>query len=283
MEESHSRAEAAVEEETERRVTENQGSQSLQKWVINSREINVTGPVLDSGAWGEVSVALFRGTQVAVKKFHNVIISRHNKGLMRREMQMASSLHHPNLVLFIGATAEEGEMMIVLELMETSLRKQLQVEEYFQPRLVKNISLDVSRALCYLHQMKSDPIIHRDISSANVLLEQKPPPQLWRAKVADYGSVNLMSQLRSEYPGSPAYAAPEARNPNLQSNKMDIYSLGALMLEMVTGKLPIPDSREDLLRQAQHHEEIHHLIQNCLNESCELRPRACDIIIELLK
>ena len=282
MEESHSRAEAAVEEETERRVTENQGSQSLQKWVINSREINVTGPVLDSGAWGEVSVALFRGTQVAVKKFHNVIISRHNKGLMRREMQMASSLHHPNLVLFIGATAEEGEMMIVLELMETSLRKQLQVEEYFQPRLVKNISLDVSRALCYLHQMKPDPIIHRDISSVNVLLEQKPPPQLWSAKAADYGSVNLMSQLRSENPGSPAYAAPEARNPNLQSNKMDIYSLGALMLEMVTGKLPIPDSREDLLRQAQHHEELHHLIQNCLNESCELRPRACDII-ELLK
>jgi len=249
-------------------------------FVVNSQEINITGPVIDSGAWGEVSKALFRGTPVAVKKFHNLIVSRHNIDLMRREMQMASRLRHPNLVLFIGAT-EKGDTMIVLELMETSLRKQLQIEEYFQPRLVKMISLDISRALCYLHRMTPDPVIHRDVSSANVLLEQRPHPELWRAKVADYGSVNLMTQLRSEYPGSPAYAAPEAFNPHLQSPKIDIYSFGALVLEMMTGKLPIPDEPAKLLQQAKYHEELHLLIQACLEIDPEHRPKACDIVNQL--
>ena len=248
------------------------------QWVVRTEEIELTGPELGRGAWATVSVAKFRGLQVAAKRIHNQIVCRRNIQLFRREMNMAASLRHPNLVQFIGATVE-GDMMILMEYMTTSLRRQLEREEYFQPRIVKSMSFDVAKALNYLHQMQPDPIVHRDISSANVLLEELPNSR-WRAKVTDYGSVNLLRQLNTENPGGPAYAAPEANNPRLQSPKMDIFSFGALMLEMLTGELPAPEDRPRLLSQV-HHEQLLRLIRRCLSERIEDRPSATAIISEL--
>ena len=247
-------------------------------WVVRREEIELTGPELGVGGWATVTVAKFRGTRVAVKRIHDEIISRHNLHLFQREMNMAARLRHPNLIQFIGATME-GEMMIVMELIATSLRSQLKSEEYFPPKVVKAISLDVARGLNYLHLIQPDPIVHRDISSANVLLEQLPLNQ-WRAKLTDYGSVNLVRQLHTENPGSPAYGAPEASNPRLQSPKMDIYSFGALVLEMLTGRLPTPNDRTGMLRKVQH-EQLLHLIRRCLRVNPEDRPSASDIISEL--
>ena len=260
------------------RQSEERHQISSTHWAVRREEIELTGPKLGAGGWATVTVAKFRGAQVAVKRIHNQIISRHNIQLFQREMNIAARLRHPNLIQFIGATME-GEMMIIMELMATSLRSQLETEEYFQPKLVKAISLDVALGLNYLHLIQPDPIVHRDISSANVLLEELPHSK-WRAKLTDYGSVNVVRQLRTENPGSPAYAAPEASNPRLQSHKMDIYSFGALILEMLTGRLPAPDQRPGLLCQV-HHEQLLHLIRRCFSENPEDRPSASGIISEL--
>ena len=247
-------------------------------WVVRKEEIELTGPQLGVGGWATVAMAKFRGIQVAVKRIHDEIICDHNLQLFQREMNMAARLRHPNLIQFIGATME-GEMMIVMELMATSLRQQLRREMCFQPLTVKAICLDVARGLNYLHLIHPDPIVHRDISSANVLLEQLPLGN-WRAKLTDYGSVNLLRQLHTANPGSPAYAAPEASNPHLQSPKMDIYSFGALVLEMLTGQLPVPDDRPGMICKVQH-QQLLHLIRRCLNMKPECRPNASDIISEL--
>ena len=247
-------------------------------WAVRREEIELTGPELGVGGWATATVAKFRGAQVAVKRIHNQIISRHNIQLFQREMNIAATLRHPNLIQFIGATVE-GEMMIIMELVATSLRSQLETEEYFWPKLVKAISLDVALGLNYLHLIQPDPIVHRDISSANVLLEKLSDCK-WRAKLTDYGSVNVVCQLRTENPGSPAYAAPESSNHHLQSPKMDIYSFGALILEMLTGRLPAPDQRSGLLCQV-HHEQLLRLIRRCLSENPEYRPSASGIISEL--
>ena len=262
----------------ELRLCEDRLQANSTHWVIRREEIELTGPQLGVGGWATVTVAKFRGIQVALKKIHDEIICDHNLQLFQREMNMAARLHHPNLNQFIGATID-GEMMIVMELMATSLRSQLRRETYFQPLAVKAISLDVARGLNYLHLIQPDPIVHRDISSANVLLDQLSLGH-WRAKLTDYGSVNLLRQLRTENPGSPAYAAPEASNPRLQSPKMDIYSFGALVLEMLTGRLPAPDDRPGLLRRV-HHEQLLCLIRTCLSDNPEDRPNASGIIIEL--
>ena len=247
-------------------------------WVVMREEIELTGPQLGVGSWATVTVAKFRGTRVAVKRIHDEIISRYNLQLFQREMNMAARLRHPNLIQFIGATME-GEMMIVMELMSTSLRSQLKSEEYFPPKVVKAVSLDVACGLNYLHLIKPDPIVHRDVSSANVLLEVVQRNQ-WRAKLTDYGSVNLVRQLHTANPGSPAYAAPEASNPRLQSPKMDIYSFGTLVLEMLTGQLPTPDDRPGMLRKVQH-EQLLRLIRRCLSVNPKDRPSTSDIISEL--
>ena len=251
---------------------------SCTHWAVRREEIELTGPELGAGGWATVTVAKFRGAQVAVKRIHNQIISRHNIQLFQREMNIAARLRHPNLIQFIGATME-GEMMIIMELMATSLRSQLETEEYLQPKFVKAISLDVALGLNYLHLIQPDPIVHRDISSANVLLEELPHSK-WRAKLTDYGSVKVARQLRTENPGSPAYAAPEASNPHLQSPKMDIYSFGALILEMLTGRLPAPDQRPGLLCQV-HHEQLLRLIRRCFSDNPVNRPSASTVICEL--
>ena len=247
-------------------------------WVVRREEIEMTGPELGRGGWATVSVATFRGVHVAAKSIHGLIVSHHNIQLFRREMNMAARLRHPNMVQFIGATSE-GNMVILTELMPTSLRARLEVDTYLQPQFVKSISLDVARALNYLHQMQPDPIIHRDISSANVLLEPLLGGQ-WRAKLSDYGTVNLVHQLETVNPGSPVYAAPEANDPRLQTHKMDIYSFGALMLEMLTGRLPTPEDRPILLLKVQH-DQLLDIIQRCLSERREDRPYAAAIIREL--
>ena len=247
-------------------------------WAIRREEIELTGPQLGVGGWATVTVAKFRGIKVAVKRIHNRIISHHNLQLFQREMNIAAQIRHPNLIQFIGATME-GEMMIVMELMATSLRSQLERDAYFQPNAVKAISLDVACGLNYLHLTKPDPIVHRDISSANVLLEVIQLNQ-WRAKLTDYGSVNVVHHLHTQNPGSPAYSAPEASNPHYQSPKMDIYSFGALVLEMLTGRLPTPDDRPGLLCQV-HHGQLLCLIRKCLGERKEDRPSASDIISDL--
>ena len=174
------------------------------------------------------------GSRVAAKCVHNQIVSQHHIQLFKREMDMAARIRHPNLLLFIGATLE-GEMVILTELMPTSLRRELQREYQMSPRLTISIGLDMARALNYLHLMRPHLLIHRDISSANALLERLI--NSWRAKVSDYGTVNLLQQLDTICPGNPCYAAPEANDPTQQSPKMDIFSFGALLVEMLLGEL----------------------------------------------
>ena len=198
-------------------------------WVVNRREIIMTEVVLGKGGWGEVKVAGFRGLKVAAKCLYEVIISPYNIGTFSREMNIASKIRHPNLLQFIGATTE-GNPMILTELMPTSLRKELETGGLAYPAIL-SISLDVACALNYLHLFKPHPILHRDVSSANVLLQ--PMGGTWRAKVSDYGTVSLQPLARTSNPGNPVYSAPESPYPNQHSPAMDVFSYGVLLIEMV--------------------------------------------------
>ena len=207
--------------------------QSLQpSWSIAQHHLQITTQVLGRGAWGEVRKGIYQGTRVAVKKMHDVIISNHNREQFEREMVIASKVRHPNLLLFIGAVTT-GNLTIVSELMETSLRKLLEEEKLTVSHL-RPISKDVACALAYLHSLP-DPIVHRDVSSANVLLNAKQDG--WCAKLGDLGSANFLAKLGTVAPGAVIYSAPEALHPRQQGPKMDVYSFGILLFEMCVGKL----------------------------------------------
>ena len=255
-----------------------QQSQQESHWLVQRREIELTEEERGRGGWAVVKVANFRRTRVAAKCFYQqILVSRYNRQLSNREMNMAARLRHPNLVQFIGASLE-GEPIILTELMSTSLRAELE-KGPIEHAHITSISLDVARALNYLHLMQPHPIIHRDISSANVLLDPLPDNQ-WKAKVSDYGSVNLLRELRTVGPGSPVYAAPEASIPAEQSPKMDIFSFGVLLVEMLTDEFPTEDARQRLLDSINNAGFLD-LIRRCLSEERERRPSANEIIANI--
>ena len=246
-------------------------------WAVNPQEIQLTGETLGKGGWAEVRVVNFRGVRIAAKCLHSQIISRYNLDLFIREMNMAARVRHPNLLLFIGATLQ-GELTILTELMPTSLRALLEQGELPQQQLV-SIACDIAKALNYLHLMRPDPIIHRDVSSANVLLDHSYDNS-WRAKLSDYGSVNFLRQVETVSPGNPTYAAPEANNPAQQSNKMDIFSFGVLLMEMCTARFPDPATRERLIRSIREPRLVG-LVRQCIAEDKDKRPSAADLITHL--
>ena len=180
-------------------------------WVISRDQIQLTDKLLGRGGWGFVVEGKYCGCAVAVKKIHELILSAHNRSLFEREMDIASRCRHPCLLQFIGATNDEGSPLFLTELMESSLRALLEQRPLTAAAEVSIISLDVSRALSYLHQ-KTPPIIHRDISSANVLLWRQGDQ--WRGKVSDYGTANFMQQTMTAAPGARIYSAPEALTSN---------------------------------------------------------------------
>ena len=188
---------------------ESQGSQS-RDWIIQREEIVLCEKFLGRGAWGAVREGTFRGCQIAVKEIHELIMSDYNRKLFKREMSMASRCRHPNLLQFIGATNDESSPLFVTELLDTSLRHVLQQRALNHDEIVC-LSLDIAKGLNYLHLSKPVPIMHRDISSANVLLWRRD--KSWRAKLSDFGAANFMRQGMTVNPGAIIYSAPEAFTP----------------------------------------------------------------------
>ena len=282
IDETERAAEEAIRraQEAERRAAEAEKRLQMDNqpfWAVNREEIEFTGEKLGEGGWAEVKVAKFRGARFAAKCLYTHIISHYNRDLFIREMNMAARVRHPNLLLFIGATLQ-GELTILTELMPTSLRALLEQGELPRQQLI-SIACDIAKALNYLHLMRPDPIIHRDVSSANVLLDHDRDNS-WKAKVSDYGSANFLRQLRTAGPGNPTYAAPEANIATQQSSKMDIFSFGVVLVEMCTARFPDPATCERLILSIREPRLVG-LVRQCIAEDKDRRPSAADIITQL--
>ena len=209
------------ESESALRLAQESIEQYRRDWTIPRHEIEISEKELGRGGWGWVKEGKFRGTKVAVKQMHGLIVSDYNRQTFLREMKIAAKCRHPNLLQFIGATNDNDVPLFVTELMDTDLRTVLH-QRNLRPDEVIAFSLDVNLALNYLH-LADPPIVHRDISSANVLLWKQGNE--WRAKLSDYGSANLMRECKTACPGAPIYAAPEARTSTQQSPKVSYYIL----------------------------------------------------------
>ena len=255
--------------------------QNESTWIISREEIHMTEHILGRGGWGEVKVATFRGLRVAAKCLHELIISQYNISVFAREMSIAAKVRHPNLLQFIGAT-RVGSPIILCELMPTSLRKELETGPLTRPQIIR-ISQDVSSALNYLHLWKPHPILHRDVSSPNVLLEPSGSGQ-WKGKLSDYGSANLAQNISSTSvgPGNPFYSAPEAQFPDNHSPAMDVYSFGVLLVEMILCQPPSPTTAERE-RQAEsiRWPSIKPLVKQCLNRQPTNRPSIAQVLRDL--
>lgn len=161
----------------------------------------------------------------------------------RNEVLLARRLSHPNIVrLFDFGEADHGYFFISMEYIESfSWREILRKDIPLEARLpiVLKILLEITIALDYAHR---NGVIHRDVKPSNILLAKKGP-----IKLTDFGAARLVDvdkQLTrtGDLVGTPHYMAPEVLRGNKPDLRVDIYSLGILAFELITGQVPFDDS-----------------------------------------
>ena len=247
-------------------------------WVVSHSQFTI-GREIGRGAWATVHRSTFRGAVVAAKCLHEIINASTTRQLFQREMEIALQCQHQNIVTFLGATLKEP-LVILMELMDTSLRKayeQRNIKDYE----VNGILHDTASALHFLHT-GPDPVIHRDVSSANVLLKALYNGE-WLAKLGDLGTATMQQYITTPGPGALAYAAPEVGNPKYHSTKMDVYSFGVLVIEVLTKTLPFQNLRVLKAQVQQQFPQYHQLITSCTNQQSSDRPTMYEVVKQLNK
>ncbi|KAE8710873.1 putative LRR receptor-like serine/threonine-protein kinase [Hibiscus syriacus] len=213
------------------------------------------------GGYGKVyRGTLADGLVVAIKRAQEGSLQGEREFLT--EIQLLSRLHHRNLVSLIGYCDEEGEQISYGEnLIEVILHIQMLVYEFMSNGTLRDhlsvnckepmsfamrlkIALGSAKGILYLHTEADPPIFHRDIKASNILLDPK-----FTAKVADFGLSRLapVPDLEGAVPahvstvvkGTPGYLDPEYFLTHKLTDKSDVYSLGVVFLELLTGMQPI--------------------------------------------
>ena len=152
----------------------------------------------------------------------------------RAESQAVAMLSHPNIVSVYDVSHSDDVEYIVMELIDgITLKQYLQKKSVLDPAEVLDFTIQTAKALEHAH---SKGIIHRDIKPQNIMLLKDG-----MIKVADFGIASLESDIEEnngETVGSVHYIAPEQARGQAPDARSDIYSLGIVMYEMLTGKLP---------------------------------------------
>ena len=249
-------------------------------WAIPRDEIYLSNKILGTGGWGYVIEATFRGRQVAAKCLHDAIISPHNQELFAKEMKISARCRHKNLVEFIGAVPDHPAI-IVIEIMDCNLRSAL-ADGTATPNHIHPICCNVAQGLAYLHSIQPHPLVHRDVSAPNVLL--KAVGTGWIAKLSDLGSAQFVNIAQTLAPGCVLYAAPEIQQRDTafqQTEKVDVYSYGVLLIEILTREMPTGVLSQLIHSLIPAWPQFIFLIQRCTNTDPTKRPTMREVIASL--
>ncbi|KAI3688567.1 hypothetical protein L2E82_46218 [Cichorium intybus] len=193
--------------------------------------------IIGKGAFGPVYKAqMTTGETVAVKVL--ATDSKQGEKEFHTEVMLLGRLHHRNLVNLVGYCAEKGQhMLIYVYMSKGSLSSHLYNEnrELLSWNLRVQIALDVARGLEYLHDGAVPPVIHRDIKSSNILLDES-----MGARVADFGlsREDMINRNASNIQGTFGYLDPEYISTRAFTKKSDVYSFGVLLFELIAGRNP---------------------------------------------
>ncbi|PPD84406.1 hypothetical protein GOBAR_DD18646 [Gossypium barbadense] len=198
--------------------------------------------LVGSGGFGDVYKAQLKdGSIVAIKKL--IHISGQGDREFTAEMETIGKIKHRNLVPLLGYCKVGEERLLVYEYMkygslEDVLHNQKRTGIKLQWAARRKIAIGAARGLAFLHHNCIPHIIHRDMKSSNVLLDEN-----LEARVSDFGMARLMSAMDthlsvSTLAGTPGYVPPEYYHSFRCSTKGDVYSYGVVLLELLTGKRP---------------------------------------------
>ena len=232
---------------------------------------------LGSGSFGSVFLARHIKTKAlyAIKAIDKQNKTNQNeKPYFRRELEVMYKIHHPNVVKLFGHFEDNKYCYFIMEyiskgnvytLLNLDKKKQL------SSKLVANIIKDVTSAIYFLHHMEP-PIIHRDIKPENVLLNDG-----MMAKLTDFGWSNYIQdeKERKTVCGTPIYLSPEIIKEQGHDKRVDIWCIGVLLFELITGKVPFQGNSIETLKN-----NILHLK---IAWPQDINPSAKDLISKILK
>ena len=195
---------------------------------------------LGAGSYGRVILVQHKITQAkyaikCIDKRNKVNIEE--KPYFRREIEIMYRVHHPNVVKLFGHFEDNKYCYFIMEYIPGGNVYNLVPKNGFRTvpiQTIASIMKDVISAVYFLHHM-SPPIIHRDIKPENVVLDQN-----MKAKLTDFGWSNYMQgdMKRTTVCGTPVYLAPEIINNRGHDEKVDIWCIGVLLFELLTGISP---------------------------------------------
>ncbi|XAR53340.1 Non-specific serine/threonine protein kinase [Bertholletia excelsa] len=200
--------------------------------------------LLGQGGFGYVHRGVLpNGKEVAVKQLKAG--SGQGEREFQAEVEIISRVHHKHLVSLVGYCITGSQRMLVYEFvpnntLEFHLHGKGRPTMDWPTRL--KIALGAAKGLAYLHEDCHPKIIHRDIKSANILLDFN-----FEAKVADFGLAKFSSDAKTHVStrvmGTFGYLAPEYASSGKLTEKSDVFSFGVMLLELITGRRPIDSSQ----------------------------------------
>ncbi|KAG6726179.1 hypothetical protein I3842_02G068700 [Carya illinoinensis] len=202
--------------------------------------------IIGEGGYGTVFRGhLINGTPVAVKKLFNNLGQAEKE--FRVEVEAIGHLRHKNLVRLLGYCIEGTGRLLVYEYvnngnLEQWLHGAMRQHGYLTWEARMKILLGTAKALAYLHEAIEPKVVHRDIKSSNILIDDD-----FNSKLSDFGLAKLMcegtSHITTRIMGTFGYVAPEYANSGLLNEKSDVYSFGVVLLEAITGRDPVDYGR----------------------------------------
>ncbi|KAL4581933.1 hypothetical protein LXL04_006467 [Taraxacum kok-saghyz] len=224
--------------------------------------------ILGQGSFGPVYKATMpAGEVVAVKVLASD--SKQGEKEFQTEVSLLGRLHHRNLVNLVGYCVDKGQRMLIYEYMSNGSlasflyddkKQALNWEERVQ------IALDISHGIEYLHDGAVPPVIHRDLKSANILLDH-----FVRAKVADFGlsKEEVYDGRNSGLKGTYGYIDPVYISTNKFTMKSDIYSFGVILFELITAIHPQQNLMEYVNLAAMSSDGIDEILDKSLVGECD--------------
>ncbi|KAG6554141.1 hypothetical protein Mapa_004057 [Marchantia paleacea] len=217
---------------------------------------------IGEGGFGSVYKGFLEGKEVAIKKSSNAILQLvASKQMFMNEVQIMSSVNHRYLVSLLGCCMTSKSALLVFEYVpQGTLAEHLYCRRGqgldWNQRL--KIARQTAEALSYLQFTANPPIYHRDVKSANILLDEQ-----LNAKVADFGISKLAPNLDATthystlaVQGTPGYIDPEYYVSYQMTGKSDVYSFGVVLLELITSRAPLDYRRGErdstLVKMATH-------------------------------
>ncbi len=263
-------------------------------FIINHKDIEF-GKEIGSGAFGNVYKARWKGSDVAVKKLFMRNISAQSQKEFTHETKIWKMLTHPNIIQLCGICIKPDPYCMVMRYKPSgSLYKLLKSEQEILWTDRKQLAIDIVSALLYLHSKKPS-ILHRDLKSLNVLVSKQD--DTLRASLTDFGLSEVKQEITrmshksiGQSAGTLPWMAPELLESKRNvSKKSDIYSLGMVLWELASRKVPFDEKVSALIPSlimsgklpsipGDTPQEIAQIIKKCWNMEPSLRPTAQEVL-----